>query len=700
MIMRNATQTSAVAARRFRASALRLLLLLCLGLCWAGHAAAAANALTRIDYTTIGGNQVQVTLTLESPAEPRAFTIDNPARIALDLPDTRNALAERNLRIGVGAVEGISTAEAGGRTRVVLRLAQMVSYDMRADGNQIHILLHAPRGDSFAQSSGDASTQTGAQRSEGIIDIDFRRDTDGTGRIIIALADPTIPVDMRQEGSRLLVNLLNTRIPQRLERRLDVTDFATPVRTIDARQNGDHVRLVIETGQQYQHMAYQTGGNLAIELKPLTPEERERLARDQVQYEGERLSLNFQDIEVRSVLQLIADFTGLNVVVSDNVRGNITLRLQNVPWDQALDIILSSRGLDKRQHGNVLMIGPADEIAARERQQLEAQRQIQELEPLRSEFIQVNYAKAADIAALIRSGDASLLSDRGRITVDARTNTLIVQDTERNLTDIRNLVSRLDVAVQQVLIESRIVIASDEFTRDLGVRFGYTRTGTVGDNHTGTVGGTQPGSVNLGSGGFGVPGGLLVDLPAIGAKGSIGLAVGRIGTELLQLELSAMEIEGRGDIVSSPRVITANQQSATIEQGVEIPYEQATSSGATSVAFKKAVLGLTVTPQITPDDRVLLDLRVSKDSQGANTEAGPAINTQSVTTQVLVDNGETVVLGGIYERTNTQGVRRIPFFGELPLIGALFRTTSRVDNRSELLVFVTPKILKESLAQN
>ncbi|RFA31480.1 pilus assembly protein PilQ [Alkalilimnicola ehrlichii] len=662
-----------------------------------GSSHASANSLTGIDYTTLSGNAVQVTFTLAEPIDaPEPFLVENPARIAFDLPDTRNALSERGLRIGVGAVEGVSTAEAGGRTRVVIRLAQMVPYDISAEGNEIQLVMQPPR------SQGGSSTaerqRTAARAGDGITDIDFRRGPDGTGRVILELADPNIPVDLRAEGDRVVANLLNTRIPQRLERRLDVTDFATPVQTIDTRQRGDNVRVVISNAGNFDHMSYQSGSRLTIEVQPITEEERAQRAEQE--YSGDRLSLNFQDIEVRAVLQLIADFTGLNVVVSDSVGGSMTLRLQDVPWDQALDIILQSRGLDKRQTGNVMLIGPAEEIAARERQQLESQQQIRTLAPLRAEFMQVNYAKASDIASLIRSGETSLLSERGSVTLDERTNTLIVRDTESNLTDIRNLIAQLDVPVRQVLIESRIVIANDDFTRDLGVRFGYTRSGDVGSDHTGTIGGTRGSNIGLGAGDFNVPGGLLVDMPVEGQRGSIGVAVGRIGTELLQLELSAMEVEGRGDIVSSPRVITANQQQASIEQGVEIPYEQATASGATSIAFQKAVLGLEVTPQITPDDRVLLDLHVSKDSPGANTPAGPAINTQSVTTQVLVDNGETVVLGGIYERTNTEGVRRIPFFGELPLVGSLFRSTSRVDNRSELLIFVTPKLLSESLSVN
>ena len=671
-----------------------VVLCLLLGLAGVGSAQA-ANALQSIEHTALSGDGVQLTLTLAEPlAPPQGFRIENPARIAFDLPNTRSQLAQRNLQIATGVLESISTAEAGGRTRVVLQLAQMVPHEIRAEGNRLFIILQGPTATADADTAPRAAT---AQRGASIGDIDFRRGSDGTGRIIVTLSDPSVAIDLREDGDRLVANLLNTRIPQRLERRLDVTDFNTPVLTVDSRQSGNAVRLHIATRDHYEQMAYQTGNTLTIELKPITREERDRRARQEDHYSGERLSLNFQDIQVRSVLQLISDFTGLNVVVSDSVNGNITLRLENVPWDQALDIILKSRGLDQRRSGNVLMIGTADEIAAREQLRLEAASQIRTLEPLRAQFIQINYAKAADIADLLRNEDTSLLSERGTVAIDQRTNTLIVRDTERNMADIRDLIAQLDVAVRQVLIESRVVIASDRFTRDLGVRFGATRSGEAG-GRSGTAGGTQPGNIGLGADQFGVPGGLLVDLPAATSGGSVGLAVGRIGSDLLQLELSAMETEGRGDIVSSPRVITANQQPATIEQGVEIPYEQATASGATSIAFKKAVLGLTVTPQITPDDRVLLNLLVSKDSQGENTMAGPAINTQSVNTQVLVDNGETVVLGGIYERVNNEAARRIPFFGELPLIGGLFRSRQLEDRRSELLVFVTPKILSDSLS--
>ncbi|KAB7624485.1 type IV pilus secretin PilQ [Alkalilimnicola sp. S0819] len=661
------------------------------------QSAAAQNALTDIDFSTLPGNRVQLTLSLENPTDqPRSFTIEDPARIALDLLDTENRLSDPTMDIGAGNVESVTTAAAGGRTRVVIKLAQLVGYETRVDGNRIHVLLDNAAASTSAAASGGSSRTAARTSGDGasLKALDFRRTAEGTARIILSLSDPNASVDLREEGGQIIAEVRNSTLPDRLARRLDVTDFATPVETVDARQSGRHARITVSASGDYEQLAYQTGDTFVIEVQPLTAEEQAQREREETHYTGERLSLNFQDIEVRSVLQLLADFTGLNLVVSDSVTGNITLRLQNVPWDQALDIILRTRGLDKRQNGNVMLIAPAEEIAARERLELESRQQVKELAPLRSELLQVSYAKAQDIATLLQSGEAGLISERGSLIVDPRTNTLILRESAENLSAIRALVTELDIPVKQVLIESRIVIASDDFSKDLGVRFGVSgsdTTGNTGSDPDYGIGGRR----GFPAGNVGDP--LMVDLPVVGA-GNIGLAIGRIGSWLLQLELSAMEAENRGDIVSSPRVITADKKSATIEQGVEIPYLEASSAGNTSVSFKKAVLGLTVTPQITPDDRVLLDLEVSKDSVGETTLAGPAINTQSVTTQVLVDNGETVVLGGVYERTNRKDTTRVPFFGELPAVGYLFRSTNDIDARSELLVFVTPKILKESLS--
>ncbi|MBA1146721.1 type IV pilus secretin PilQ family protein [Ectothiorhodospiraceae bacterium WFHF3C12] len=676
-----------------------------------------ANTLQRVDFSSLPGNKVQITFEFsESVAEPSLFKTENPARVALDFMDTRSGLDSRQIDIGVGVVEGVSTVEAGSRTRAVVRLSRLVPFDTRTEGNTLVLTVEPGAAQISAAGrtadSNDISGQVESTRApaaatgQQIQNVDFARSEKGAGQVIVELSDPTTPVNVEQEGGRIVAYFLNARVPEKLQRRLDVTDFATPVNYVSTRQQGDRVSVEITPhDDEYEQIAYQAGSTFTVEVQPVTPEEQARAAREEPQYTGERLSLNFQDIEVRSVLQLIADFTDLNIVVSDSVDGNITLRLQNVPWDQALDIILKTKGLDKRRTGNVIRIAPAQEIAEQERIELESQQQQRELAPLRTDFVQVNYAKATDIASLIQSEGTALISERGSVTVDQRTNTLIVKDTEQNISDIRSLISTLDIPVRQVLIESRVVVANDDFSRELGVQFGYSRNGAVGDMVYG-VGGTQPGDTDYGgTTGFEVPAGsgnegLVVDLPTSASGSSLGLAVGRIGSYLLQLELSAMETESRGDIISSPRVITANQTAASIEQGVEIPYEEASSSGATSVSFKKAVLGLTVTPQITPDDRILLDLEVSKDSRGQETQAGPAINTQSVTTRVLVDNGETVVLGGVYERTRTDTIDRVPFFGELPFVGWMFRNKSKIDDNSELLIFVTPKILKESLALN
>lgn len=662
-----------------------------------------ARSLTDIRFSGDGGSGSVLTLVLDEPvSDPKSFAIAEPARIAVDLPATSSALQDKSLQLGSGVVEGVTAVEAGGRTRVVVKLSQLVTYTLQSEGSTVRVLLDAPSPDSSAVAKRMPNAGAGGF---GISNVDFRRDETGSGRVIVNLTDPRQAVDVRHENGAIVAEFVGASLPSQLERRLDVADFATPVRTVDFRRTSAGARLIITPSGNYDHIAYQTDGAFTIEVKPLVAGAADGADSAETIYSGERLSLSFQDIELRSVLQLIADFTGQNMVVSDTVKGNITLRLQDVPWDQALDIILKTKGLAKREKGNVILVAPAQELAERDKLELEARNKLTELAPLRTSYVQINYAKAQDVADLLQKADTRLLSDRGRVGVDTRTNLLIVRDTDESISAIRNLVAKLDVPVSQVLIESRIVIASDDFARDLGVRFGYSRNGGIGDDMGGVIGGTLPGNTNFGgTTGFETPAGsgnegLMVDLPAPNPAGAIGLAIGRVGSYLLQLELSAMESEGKGSVVSSPRVITANQKAATIEQGFEIPYSTVSDEG-TETQFKKAVLGLTVTPQITPDDRVLLDLRVSKDSVGQNTDAGPVINTQAVQTQVLVDNGETVVLGGVYERTSNTTVTRVPLLGELPFIGHLFRGTAKLDNRSELLIFVTPKILKESLRAN
>ena len=515
---------------------------------------------------------------------------------------------------------------------------------------------------------------------------------------------------MRQEAGKIVVEFFNVELPEALERRLDVTDFATPVSTVDTVTKGNNVRMTISPIGEYDHVAYQTNNLYTVEIKPTTKEQQEERRREKLGYTGERLSLNFQDIEVRSVLQLIADFTGTNIVVSDTVTGNITLRMQNVPWDQALDIILKTKGLAMRKNNDVILVAPSEEMAAREKLELESQKQIEELAPLYSEYIQVNYAKAEDLAKLLKGEEGnSMLSERGSVSIDERTNTLLLRDTAEKLADIRKLVGSLDIPVRQVLIESRIVIANDDFARDIGVRLGGNKVDSSNTTNTG-VGGGLPGDVSWGdfANTFIVNPGdsdpptdaLLTDLRVTNPMGAVNFVIGRVGKDLLRLELSAMQAEGKGEVISSPRVITANQKEAVIRDGVEIPYLEASSSGATSVSFKEAVLALRVTPQITPDDRIIMDLAVNQDTVGEVFSGVPSIDTRAVETQVLVDNGETAVLGGIYIQENRKEVDKIPFLGDLPGVGAAFRQTRSQNNKSELLIFVTPKIIKDNLAAN
>jgi len=655
------------------------------GLAPALAATTTGNTLKAVNFASLPGNKAQITLTLSNTAPaPLSFTIDNPARIALDFPDTSNGLTERSQPIGIGMAESMTVVEAQGRTRVVVNLIDMVPYEAHAEGNNIILTVQSAGSEQSAAQAAVSSAAGGA--ADRLDNIDFRRGEDGQGRVIVSLSNPSIPVDMQQEGDKIVLDFYRAELPRELERRLDVLDFATPVKTIDTYTKGNNVHMVITPMGEYDYIAYQSDNQFTVEVKALTREEVEERKKDEFGYSGERLSLNFQDIEVRSVLQLIADFTGINVVVSDTVGGSLTLRLKNVPWDQALDIILKTKGLAMRQTGNVMLIAPSEEIAAREKLELESQKQIEELEPLYSEFMQINYAKADVIATLLKNPETSLLSERGMVTTDERTNTLLVQDTAAKLVEIRKLVARLDIPVRQVLIESRIVVANNDFSRDLGVQFGMSkRSNFDNDDKFYSVSGTQGG-------------GLLVDLP-VPSTSSIGLALGKLdGSFLLDLELSAMEAEGQGEVISNPRVLTSNQKAAYIETGTEIPYQESTSSGATSTSFKKAVLSLQVTPQITPDDRIFLDLIVNKDSVGEETSDGiPTIDTNEIGTQVLVDNGETLVLGGVYEHENRKTVNRVPFLGELPLVDWMFKNTLRTNNKAELLIFVTPKIVKEDL---
>jgi type IV pilus assembly protein PilQ len=675
------------------------------------------NRLESVQANSLPGNKVEVTLRLSDTApQPLTFTVDNPARIALDLPNTSVAMTSRRIDVKQGVLDTVNVAEAGGRTRVVLNVDSLVAYETRVQGNSIIVSLGA--GGSRVAATTTAATQTSrpvapVSGTRNINNIDFRRGSDGSGRVIVELTDAKVPADLRQEGGRVVVNFAKTTVPDTLLQRLDVVDFATPVNSVDVLRVGDTARLVVNATGDYEQLAYQSENVYTIEFRPvvkLPPE-----LQDKKEYTGERLTLNFQDIETRAVLQLLADTSGQNMVISDSVGGNVTLRLQNVPWDQALDIVMRTKGLDMRQDGNVMFIAPAAEIAAREKEILSARKEVQELAPLRTEYLQVNYAKAGDLATLIKSGaNNSLLSERGSVAIDERTNTLLLQDTSERLADIRRLVSTLDIPVRQVMIEARIVIVNDDFSRELGVRFGATaalnRGGSDGRGVIGSPGYvTEDNEIPISAQpGFNMPTGFLlpnqedrwlVNLPTGSTAGRLALTL-LDSDYIVDLELSAAQAEGRGEIISSPRLITANQREATIEQGVEVPYQESSSSGATTTQFKKAVLSLKVTPQITPDNRVILDLTVSKDSVGqlvASATGGfvPSIDTREIVTQVLVNDGQTVVLGGILESERRESEQKVPLLGDVPVLGRLFKSTTKTDNKDELLIFVTPRILRE-----
>jgi type IV pilus assembly protein PilQ len=681
--------------------------------------AEAPRTLQSVDVTTLDSDRVRLTLTLsEAAPEPVVFTIDKPARLALDLPDTQLGMADRFGKINIGSVRGYAVAAAKDRTRLVVDLTQPVDNQVQVDGNKVILVLNA--GTAAAAASAPAAAAPAAKASAPAAsgptlgNIDFRRGENGEGRIIVTLSDPHIPVDVQEEGGKVVATFKSAALPDRLARRLDVLDFATPVKYIDAFRDGGNAKIVvtpISTGD-FEQVAYQTGDAFTLELQPLTQAQIDAKKRAEPMYTGERISLSFQNVEVRALLQIIADVAGTNMVVSDSVQGTLAMRLQNVPWDQALDIILHTKGLGMRHEGNVMLVAPMEELAQRDKAEAEANKTQIQLAPLHSEIIQVNYAKAADIAALLKSGDNSILSDRGRVTVDERTNTLLVLETREKLSDVRSLIQRLDVPVRQVLIESRIVIAKDNVDSSIGAVLGLSGFNQAKNGNLFSTSGSAAGvgsmsSSYLSSGGTQVTAptnDYNINLPATPASGTAGkFATAILGKNfLVDLELSALQSEGTGEVISSPRVITANAKQASIKQGTEIPYQQATSSGATSVSFKDAVLELDVTPQITPDQRIIMDLTVHDDAVGATVPTGfggsiPSIDTREVKTQVLVDNGQTVVLGGVYQRTVNDIVTKIPLLGDIPVLGFLFRNVSHQNDKTELLVFITPKLLNEGL---
>ncbi|MGH8140588.1 MAG: type IV pilus secretin PilQ [Steroidobacteraceae bacterium] len=676
--------------------------------------------LEAIDVQPLPGQQVQLTMRLSGPApQPLSFTIDNPARISFDLPNTTLALPSRRIDVHSSGVESIVAAESKDRTRLVLNLDKLVPYDTRVAGNNIVIMLGAANqatastGTTASIAPNRALADAAAQRA--IRSIDFRRSPDGAGRVMVRLTDPHTHINLRQVGSQIVVDF-DADLPKNLARRYDATDFGTPISSFDASRVGTGTRITINASGDYEQLAYQSDDQYVVEIQP----QRKAAATqdDKPQYTGERLTLNFQEIETRAVLQLLADASGQNIVVSDSVTGNVTLRLQNVPWDQALDIVLRTKGLDKRKQDNVIIVAPQEELASREKADLAAKKDLQELAPLRSDYLQVNYAKAADMAGLIKSQGGSLLSNRGSVSVDERTNTLLLQDTADRLADIRRLVATLDIPVRQVLIEARIVIVNDDFKRDLGARVGYT-TAQANGNGIWTTSGTAAGTDTvLGSAlanqqstgnpfpvqvptGTSAPSRYNVNLPVASPAGSF--ALGILGSNyIVDLELSAAQAETRAEVISSPRVITANQKEATIEQGTEIPYQQSASSGATTISFKKAVLSLKVTPQITPDNRIILDLDVRKDSIGTITVSSggvnvPSIDTKEIVTQVLMNDGQTVVLGGVLETQHRDDQTKVPYLGDIPILGNLFKQSTKTNNKDELLIFVTPKIVREGV---
>lgn len=694
-------------AAKARSKTLFSLLLVCPGLAWSA-------VIQNIEHESISADQVRVIVTMDQMVkEPLGFEINNPARIAFDFADTQSALSTKKVPVNVGFLNDINVASHKNRTRLVLNLSKRTNYNTRIDGNRFYINLSSGATSSdFNTASVVTQDVVNYSSSSEINKVDFRRGEKGEGRLVVGLSNRNMPVNVYKKGSKVYAEFVGADIPKEYTQRLDVLDFASPAKYVDVAKTSKGVLFTVTPNTKaFEHMAYQSDDVFTLELKPISKAEQERKVRDKFGFTGERLSLNFQDIDTRTVLQLISDFTGTNVVVSDSVGGTLTLRLKDVPWDQALDIILKTKGLSKRESGNVMLIAPAAELAAQEKIALEARKQVEQLAPIRSEFIRVNYAKAAEMATLVGSagggedGAAStgMLSPRGSMAVDTRTNTILINDTSEAIENVRRVIERLDVPVKQVLIESRIVIASEDFNKSLGARFGVTADGLNRPvNGGGQV--VSPGLTTTEQ----IVNGETVDLQdalnfnsPVSGGGSIGLAIAKIADgSLLNLELSALQAEGNGEIVSTPRVITADQKEASIEQGVEIPYLEASASGAASVSFKKAVLGLKVTPQITPDENIILDLDVSQDTLGTVFNGTPSIDTRKVQTQVLAADGETIVLGGIFVDESNNSVTKVPFFGDLPGVGRFFRSTVRTSQKREILIFVTPKIIKSSALNN
>jgi type IV pilus assembly protein PilQ len=716
----------------------------------------AQNAIEDLAVTKAAGGRTIVTMTLKEPpaGSPAAFSIVSPPRIAVDFAGTSNALGRTLQEVNEPVLRSLNVVQAGVRTRVVFNLTRLQSYETKVDGRVVTLSMFdaagATQADSGAEVSRFAPKQTDAVSvTYGLRDVDFRRGRDGEGRIVVELSDSGSGFDIKNSGKTLIVDLLRTTVPRNLERKIDASDFGTPVVSVDTFQQGPNARLVIEPKGLWEHTAYQTDNRLIIEVRPLVEDPNKLTQGTRGGYKGDKLSLNFQDVAVRSVLQVIGDFTGLNIVVSDTVAGNLTLRLRDVPWDQALDLVMQTRGLDMRKNGNVVYIAPKEELATKEKLELESKQQITDLEPLKTELFQLNYQKAEAVQKMLMgsssggntgsgiggggaasvgvSSGGGILSKRGSAVVDVRTNLLMVQDIPAKLDEVRRLLVRLDIPVKQVMIETRIVVADDRFSRQLGARFGQQTAQKIGNYSVGSSGQigqidniTKDGTVTFTSGATPIatgvppwrqlvqtiPGTLGVNLPVANAAGQLALTFLNLGSgNMVNLELSAMEANNRGKVVSSPRLVTSDNKRAIIEQGTEIPYTTPGSGAAAipAVAFKKAVLSLAVTPQITPDGKIIMELEIKKDSVGVQFQLQgggsiPSIDTKALATQITVNNGETAVIGGIYEENTRGDVTKVPVLGDIPYIGALFRNTTKSENKSELLIFITPRIVSESLS--
>lgn len=668
-----------------------------------GYAFAGDAAITAVEVLPSDSGKQVVKISLsEAATVPASFAVNTPPRIALDFVNTTNGLGKSSIPVSGDLIKQINIAENTGRTRLVLSLLQNATYETRVDGKQLILSLTTSKQSSVSNATTQFSAPAAGTGNDSIKNVDFRRGKNGEGMIVVDMSNPNIGIDIKQQGKNLAVEFDKTGLPKNLERRMDVVDFATPVQKIDTYSQGQSVKMLIEPKGSWEYSAYQTENRFIIEVK--TASDGQANGQGRVVYKGDKLSLNFQNVEIRTVLQVIAEFTGKNIIASDEVNGNLTLRLKDVPWDQALDLILQTRNLDKRESGNVMWIAPRDRIQKQEEDRTKAQKAIAEAEPMRTETFELKYHKAASFKKFFDEDKAKLLSPNGYVITDERTNKMIVHDVPTKLEVIRDLVAKTDVPVRQVMIEARIVEATDGFSRSLGARIGFGAKGSIGNTNA-TMGSNLSfvDSANQTAGNISsVANSTVVNLPTSatggGTAGSFAVLFSNSAGNLLGLEISAQEADSKVKIVSSPRLITADQVEATIEDGTEIPYEQATSSGATSISFKKATLSLKVKPQITPDGNIIMDLKINKDSRGKDTSAGPAIDTKQIDTQVLVENGGTVVIGGIYSQEKSDTVQKVPFLGDIPLLGALFRSTTNVDNRRELLIFITPRVLKDELS--